>query len=373
MSQSFRVFAIDDDAYVREIIAGLVGQEATVETFASAEECRVRLAEAQPDMFLLDVRLPGTDGYAFCREIRERPELAQTPVTFVSALDTIEARLAGYEAGGEDFIVKPFAPEELLRKVQVARELVARKRALVSQLEDSELLSSMVMANMDEYAILMRFIRELLAFNDESEIAAGLLDMLGRYRVTGVVQLRISGRVRTISAQGEDLPLETSVMEHVRTLGRIFEFRGRGVHNFDRLTLMIKDLPVHDPDYCGRLRDHLCIAAECAESRLQAIEAEERVRRNQAGILHAIERIGASTENARANYLRDRAACAELVMMLEQDFSRICSHIELTAGDERAISDLIAGFSEKLLRLLDNGEETTLAMEDLGRLLKQLN
>jgi uncharacterized membrane-anchored protein YhcB (DUF1043 family) len=228
------------------------------------------------------------------------------------------------------------------------------------------------MANMDEYAILVRFIRELISWDSEQEVANGTLEMLQRYRVAGVVQTRILQDSHTLSAQGNDLPLETSVLEHVRSMGRIFEFRSRSVHNFERLTLMINNMPVHDPEFCGRLRDHLCIAAECADSRLKAIETEVLNRRNQAGIREAIERISASTRHTRNNYLRDRAACAELLMALDQDFSRIFAHIEMSDSDERLLTELVSTFSQELLKLLDGGEETQQAMEDLGNRLAQL-
>ena len=375
MSEAFRVFVVDDDPFVLDIIRVILEPEAdcVVETFGSAEACLMRLAAQKPDMFLLDVRMPGMEGYAFCRQIKDDGRLRQIPVTFVSSQDTIEARLKGYDAGGEDFIVKPFEAEEVLRKVHVAQQIAQGQRSLVRQLEDSELLSSLVMANMDEYAILVRYLRELISWESEQEVASGTLDMLQRYRVAGVVQTRIAQSIHTLSAQGTDRPLETSVLEHVRNMGRIFEFRSRSVHNFQRLTLMINNMPVHDPEFCGRLRDHLCIAAECADSRLKAIETEESNRRNQAGIREAIERISASTHHARSNYLRDRAACAELLMALDQDFSRIFAHLEMSNSDELTLTELVSTFSQELLKLLDGGEATQQAMEDLGNRLAQLS
>lgn len=373
MSEAFSVFAVDDDPFVLDVIRGILEPDCTVEIFTGVDDCLQRLEIGKPDMFLLDVRMPGTDGYTFCRRIKDDAGLCRIPVTFISSDDTIDARLSGYDAGGEDFIIKPFQPEEIRRKVRVAQQIANSKRSLQMQADDAELLSSLVMASMDEYAILVQFMRKLITLNSDQEIAAGMLDLLQRYKLEGVVQTRISGRTATLSAQGGNLPLETSVVDHVRGMGRIFEFRTRSVHNFERLTLMINNMPLHDPEFCGRLRDHLCIAVECADSRLKAIETEETNRRNQAGIRAAIERISASTANARNAYLRDRAACAELVMRLEQGFSRVFAHIEMSNSDELTLTELVNNFSDNLFELLDGGEETHQAMEDLGKQLKQLN
>lgn len=373
MSEAFKVFVVDDDPFILDVIRGILEPDCAVETFGSVDACLPRLEEQKPDMFLLDVRMPGTDGYDFCRRIKDDDSLSRIPVTFVSSHDTIDARLSGYDAGGEDFVIKPFQPEELRRKVKVAQQIAHGKRSLQMRIDDAEMLSSLVMANMGEYAVLIQFMRKLIAQNTDREIAAGMLEMMQCYKLEGVAQTRISQRALTLSAQGTDLPLETSIVDHVRGMGRIFEFRSRSVHNFERLTLMVNNMPLHDPEFCGRLRDHLCIAVECADSRLKAIETEETNRRNQTGIREAIERISASTANARSAYLRDRAACAELVMHLEQGFSRVFAHIEMSNNDELTLTELVGTFSENLFELLDGGEETHQAMEDLGKRLKQLN
>jgi CheY-like chemotaxis protein len=372
MSGTFKVFVVDDDPFVLDIIRGILEPDCLVETFESVEACAPRLEAAKPDMFLLDVRMPGIDGYAFCRQIKDDPGLRHIPVTFVSGQDTIDARLKGYDAGGEDFIVKPFEAEEVLRKVQVARQIADAKRAIASQLEDPEMLSSLVMANMDEYAILVRFMRELISWNSEQEIANGVLDMLQRYKLDGVVQTRISQRTLTQSPQGANLPLETSVLNHVRGMERIFEFRNRSVHNFDRLTMMINNMPLHDPDYCGRLRDHLCIAAESAEARLKALETEEASQRSQSGIQGALERVRSMTAELNQAHLRDRATSSELFVRMEQGLANSFVHLGMSEDQERHLGDMINGFMKELMDLLDRGEETHTALQDLGERLGQL-
>jgi CheY-like chemotaxis protein len=372
MSGTFKVFVVDDDPFVLDIIRGILEPDCTVETFESVEACAPRLETAKPDMFLLDVRMPGIDGYVFCRQIKDDPALRHIPVTFVSSQDTIDARLKGYDAGGEDFIVKPFDVQEMQRKLQLARQIVQSKRSLASQLEDSEMLSSLVMANMDEYAILVRFMRELISWNSEQEIANGVLDMLQRYKLDGVVQTRISQRTLTQSPQGANLPLETSVLNHVRGMERIFEFRNRSVHNFDRLTMMINNMPLHDPDYCGRLRDHLCIAAESAEARLKALETEEASQRSQSGIQGALERVRSMTAELNQAHLRDRATSSELFVRMEQSLANSFVHLGMSEDQERHLGDMINGFMKELMDLLDRGEETHTALQDLGERLGQL-
>jgi len=84
------------------------------------------------DLILLDIEMPGMDGISTCRHLFGEG-LDQTLVIFVSGHDDLEQRLAAYEAGGSDFIVKPYAPQELVRKVQLAGELRRQRADLANQ------------------------------------------------------------------------------------------------------------------------------------------------------------------------------------------------------------------------------------------------
>lgn len=246
MSSPFKVFVVDDDPIMLGIISEIIEPGYPVETFDSAEACLTRLSAEKPGMFLLDVGLPGMDGYAFCRKIKGESGLRHIPVTFISGFDTIEARLDGYDAGGEDFIVKPFAAEEVLRKIRVAQQIVQSQRAIQEQADSSEYLATLALASMDEAGIVLQFMSKLIGWNSEQEVAEGLLELMQRYKLDGVIQARIAQRCLTLSKSGANLPLETSVINHVRGMDRIFEFRNRSVHNFERVTLMVNDMPLGD-------------------------------------------------------------------------------------------------------------------------------
>ncbi|CAN5176907.1 hypothetical protein BH23VER1_BH23VER1_33920 [soil metagenome] len=85
---------------------------------ASAEEATTRLAARLPDLILLDVRMPGTSGIAFCRQLRSDPLTAHIPVVFLSAADDSNLIVEALEAGGIDYITKPFNKAELLTRVR---------------------------------------------------------------------------------------------------------------------------------------------------------------------------------------------------------------------------------------------------------------
>jgi CheY-like chemotaxis protein len=362
MSHLFRVFVVDDDPMLLDVMQSILSPECEVTIFASAEECQMALT----------LEMPGIDGYALCRWIKADDRLRRIPVTFVSSYDTIDARLAGYDAGGEDFIVKPFEPDEVLRKVGVAQQIVHNQRSLEEQIEASEYLSSLVMAGMDEAGILLQFMSKLIAWDRMQEIGSGLLELMKRYRLDGVVQTRTAQQTATYSAAGVDLPLEVSIINHVRELGRIFEFHNRSVHNFERVTLMIQNLPLDQPEYCGRLRDNLSTAAQNADARLKAIETSEANLRSQAGIQQALEGLSSTLSFLRTAETRDHAESVALISELNEKLIEAFLTLGLTERQEAYLQNLIGDFSGRMSALLDQGEETQTILVGLGDELASL-
>ncbi len=85
-----------------------------------------------PDLILLDIKMPGIDGVTFCRKLKEKPEIFDVPVIFISALQETENKLAAFDAGGVDYITKPFQEAEVMVRVKTHLEL----RNMKMHLED---------------------------------------------------------------------------------------------------------------------------------------------------------------------------------------------------------------------------------------------
>jgi len=109
------VFVIDDEVNIRVLITQYLQKEGfKVEAFGSIEELDHRLEEGYPDMFILDIMLPGQNGLAFCQKIREH---SWVPIIFISARRQALDRITGLEIGGDDYLSKPFSPRELVARV----------------------------------------------------------------------------------------------------------------------------------------------------------------------------------------------------------------------------------------------------------------
>jgi CheY-like chemotaxis protein len=112
------VLAVDDaPENLAFIKACLASAGYTVFAARSGEECLTLLTRITPRMILLDVQMPGIDGFETCRQIRKRKELTQVPIAFLTARKGAEDVKECVASGGNDFIVKPFECQKLLDRV----------------------------------------------------------------------------------------------------------------------------------------------------------------------------------------------------------------------------------------------------------------
>jgi two-component system response regulator MprA len=112
-----RVLVVDDERAVRESLDRALRLEGyDVELAAGGREALDRVSESQPDAILLDVMMPHIDGLEVCRRLRAASN--RVPVLMLTARDAVSERVAGLDAGADDYVVKPFALEELFARLR---------------------------------------------------------------------------------------------------------------------------------------------------------------------------------------------------------------------------------------------------------------
>ncbi len=124
MHSPHRILIVDDEPNNCKTLQAILSPLGHGIHFAHDGRTGLDLAHAiRPDLILLDVMMPGLDGYEVCRRLRADPELAEVPIIIITALDDRDSRLAGLEAGADDFVPKPFDRLELRARVQTVIRL----------------------------------------------------------------------------------------------------------------------------------------------------------------------------------------------------------------------------------------------------------
>ncbi len=128
------VLLVDDTpANLSLLIDTLRGAGHEIRVAESGERALKQFPLIRPDLVLMDVMMPGIDGFDTCRRIKADPLGRETPVLFVTAVDETVDKLRGFEAGGVDYITKPIQPQEVLARVTAHLQLAALRRELAEQ------------------------------------------------------------------------------------------------------------------------------------------------------------------------------------------------------------------------------------------------
>jgi cyclic di-GMP phosphodiesterase len=125
------ILVVDDQPIGRRVLEELLFSPENELYFSSNGPDALQMAsQLSPDLILLDVMMPGMDGFEVCRRLRTDPRLAEVPILMLTSLDDASARLEGLEAGADDFILKPYSRAELRARVRTITRL-GRYRKLV--------------------------------------------------------------------------------------------------------------------------------------------------------------------------------------------------------------------------------------------------
>jgi adenylate cyclase len=127
----FRVLVVDDDPDMAGFLARLITKQGLQADIAHDGHVALdMIAASPPDMVLLDVQMPGPDGFEICRRLKGNDATALLPVVLVTALEDQDSRVRGIEAGADDFLSKPVRREELLARVATLRRLHDTRKEL---------------------------------------------------------------------------------------------------------------------------------------------------------------------------------------------------------------------------------------------------
>jgi two-component system OmpR family response regulator len=184
-NEHVRVLIVEDERKLAELVARGLREEGHAADIAVRGEDVVWMAEAAPfDVIVLDVMLPGLDGFSVCRRLRERE--VWTPVLMLTARDAVEDRVAGLDAGADDYLAKPFAFDELLARLRALTRRAPNERPtmlVVGELRLDPAARRVWRADVElelsgkEFTLLELFLRNAGAVLSRDQLLDGAWDM----------------------------------------------------------------------------------------------------------------------------------------------------------------------------------------------------
>ena len=124
------LLVVDDVVGNIDMLLETLGEDYTMIVATDGADAIDSVKEALPDLILLDVMMPGMDGYEVCRRLKDDPTTRDIPIIFITALNETKNKIKGFSVGGVDYVTKPFQPEEVHARVGMHLELCRKKREL---------------------------------------------------------------------------------------------------------------------------------------------------------------------------------------------------------------------------------------------------
>lgn len=276
---------------------------------------------------------------------------------FLSSLDSLEDRLRAYEAGGDDFLIKPVAPEEVVQKVRTVLGLIGERKRMRAEHESVQKVAMSFLANLGEAGMALNYLRNAPSCMNTPSLAQMTLSTVSEYGLEAALQCRMPWGNETFNAQGPASPLEESVFAKTINLDRIFQFSSRMVVNYPHASLLVKNLPVDDEERSGRLRHYLAIVAEGCENNLCALISKSEVgRRNQQLAATAVA-IETAIDTLRTQYRNQQVEMRVILHQLSEQLAKQILHFGLSDGQEAQLNAQLDSGFERALDLFQQGLE----------------
>lgn len=347
MSQLPVVLTIDDDEFIHDIIQEALEDACQVVSIRDGKEALAAFIAMPPDLVICDVEMPGVDGYDVCQSIRATKHGEHVPVLFLSGKDSIEDRLRGFEAGGDDYMTKPFKLPLLVAKVKHLLSLAQQRRELVLNASSASNAAFAAMASMSEMGQLLQVLREINASTDYQMLVDTILSGIGAFGLEGTTRVYTADGPLIYTSKGPASPLDVSVINHMSTMDKIVQFKSRLSISTQRVTILITNLPLDDEDRLGRLRDHLAMLADIADARLSAIAAASTARSQVKQLTDAVTTVSIVLEQLNTDQRENRAALALTIDHVSQSVEKVLQNISMSEANEALLLETLrTGFDQ---------------------------
>ncbi len=286
MSEMSEILIVDDTDDSRMLLTVLLEDNYKILEADSGAACLQLLEQHLPDLLLLDVNMPGMSGYEVCSALRKKQATEHLPIIFVSALDSPEERLAGFEVGADDYLIKPIDSEQLLNKVESCLQRQRDYKQAKSSASDAMNMAMEAMTVSSELGKIVQFVKDIAITKTPREVGLAIL------AIAEDLDLEVALRIQAGEAcyvGCEEGSMEARVLERFTDHPeRIVSVGVRTVIRSDSAEILIKDMPMEDQNRYGRFKDHLAMLMDIADAHLAVLKTQAGVVKQRDLLLREI-------------------------------------------------------------------------------------
>jgi len=368
--QKNTILIVDDIAENIDLLASQLKADYNISAARNGDMAlKISQSDTPPDLILLDIMMPEMNGYEVCKQLKSDFQTQAIPVVFVSAADTTEERLQGYDAGGIDYFVKPFNADELKKKIKVLLDHESELKTLSNNASEAMKVAMVAMTSAGELGNVLEFLSKSFSCHTITELAEAILSSLEGNNLHCAVQIRGKHDQVNLTSHGKANPLEVAVIDKLKDVKRIYDFGHRTVINYPHVSLLIKNMPTDDPDLYGRIKDNIAILVEGAEERVKSITVEDEVRVKQKALKNVVMLTEQALNEIDAHNKEHKLASTRIMEDMLQNIEAAFMRLGLTEEQE---DEMVAMVNKNIQDALALYEEGLGIDEHLSAVMEQL-
>ncbi|MCB1877753.1 MAG: response regulator [Chromatiales bacterium] len=358
MDRTIDVLAIDDDRFVQKMIRKALAEGGLSVRTADDGESGLMAAKGEvPDIILLDVEMPGINGYEVCEKLRTTDTTKTVPIVFLSSHSSLRERLQGYEVGADDYLVKPFEAEHLLARIKVLLKYREEREELRTQYEMAQKTALIALSGSSELGHAMHFLERSLGYQSVEETAQGLFETTDRLSLECTLMAAVGDSHCWFASGGAVSPLEKELIEMSDRSARFLDFGQRTLVNFPNASLLVKNMPLDDQERYGRLKDLLPILLSAANTKINVIETQRAMSQLGNDLLQSFGSSRRNLYQLGKLLVNNRANSASLLQRLVHDVSDDLLRMGLEEDQEEFLLNRIDSAVEEVTVKMDAGTE----------------
>lgn len=347
------VMVVDDNPVTRSTIETVLEDQFEVIQAESGADCLMQVATFPPDLILLDIEMPGLDGYQTCEKLRQTHSM---PIVFVSARGSVDERVKAFQVGGDDFIVKPFDGEILFHKVQRILAPHTLAATLEVQKDTMQAMAMDLLAITVEGKELLNFVIDSLNCQHFEDLADRTVDLMKRYGLDCILEIRHSEGISRRTTSNGISPLDESLLGNLPDQIGLFAFKQRLLINQHSVSLMVPNMPTA-PETADRLKNNLLTVVSAIESLVSTISMRRDAALTTESLQVAALNAHEATRGLQNDYHQQQTDTQILLYGLIEKMEKSYFSLGLTEGQEARISNLLRSEANEILDLFRHGSE----------------
>jgi DNA-binding response OmpR family regulator len=354
--QAYNILIIDDDDLSQKFTCHALQNQHSTICAGNGEQGLELARHHHPDIIILDVHMPGLNGYEVCDRLKQDESTRDIPVVFLSSFGEVRDRMQGYEAGGDDYLVKPFVPEDLLAKVNVLSRYHGLHDEMQNQIEEARKTALMAMNGNNELGQAMVFVEQSYTANNYEELAARLLSVLKALGLKASIFIAGYDEEHWFSTTGNISPLESELMLLLRQDKRFYDFGCRTQINYPHCSLLIKNMPLQDMERYGRIKDFLPPMLGAADQKIKALNSELALRQQSISLTRSFDAIKDALSTLNTSLHQNQQKGASILHEMVEDLAHSLPKMGLEEDQEVYIINRIDNAVVNTMDVVDAGE-----------------